>query len=110
MDILSSVGASCARDPTEKTLTYVNENQSQNRKLNRPAEKPVRSSAIYCALDIRKPHITSKSLKCECIFRFGITIDISHPWCENPYLSTITKALEVLANAVVLLCASRHRV
>ena len=37
MDILSSVGASCARDLTEKTLTSVNENQNQNRKLNRPA-------------------------------------------------------------------------
>ena len=32
----SAVGASCARDFCEKTLTYVNENQSQNRKLNRP--------------------------------------------------------------------------
>ena len=43
MDILSSVGASVfagvflvARDLTEKTLTYVNENRNQNRKLNRP--------------------------------------------------------------------------
>ena len=39
MDILSSVGASCARDIAEKTLTYVNENQNQNRKLNRPGYK-----------------------------------------------------------------------
>ena len=37
MDILSSVGASCARDLTEKTLTYVNESRNQKRKLNRPA-------------------------------------------------------------------------
>ena len=32
------MGASCARDISEKTLTSINENQSQNRKLNNPAQ------------------------------------------------------------------------